>query len=257
MSPSEFPGSRDACAVVPQQKRPEQKMNVRELLTFLCEDPTHEATTRIRCWITESRQFHAFAVANRAKIRKKLRTATTRESLRSVLLELEVVRHCVGDSRCQVEYERYGQGRGRSPDLTVTFRAQTLLNLEVTQVQVPGAETPEWEGKLIGLVSQKLGQMMPESLNVLVVASEISALTLEEVTRAMKRLKERMEQREGALLSRFGFADPSGFFKQFQWLSGIVVWQSEEQERGIGKSLWANPQARRPLPAALASLLIA
>jgi hypothetical protein len=238
-------------------KRPDQKMNARELLAFLCEDPTHEAATIITPWILEARQFHAFAVTHRAKIRKKLRTATTQESLRSVLLELEVARHFVTDRRCLVEYERYGQGRGRRPDLTVTFRTRTVVNLEVTQVQAPGAETPEWEEKLIGLVCYKLGQMMSESLNVLVVAPESGSLPIEEVTRAMKRLKERMEQRESDFPARFGFADPAGFFKQFQWLSGIVVWKSQEQEMGEGKSLWANPQARRPLPAAMASLLMA
>ena len=232
-------------------------MNAGELLAFLCEDPTHEASQRISPWITESRQFHAFVDNNRAKIRKKLRTATTPESLRSVLRELEVARHFVADRRCLVEYERYGKGRVRSPDLSVTFRARTALNLEVTQVQDPGAQTPTWEGKLIGLVCHKLGQMMPESLNVLVVASESGSLTIEEVSGAMKRLKERMEKREGDLLSRFGFADPSDFFKQFQWLNGIVVWKHEELEVGKGKSLWANPQARRPLPAEIASLLMA
>jgi len=230
-------------------------MNAHELLTFLCEDPTDEAAARITPWITQSKRFHAFAVDNRTKIRKKLRTAATQESLQSVLLELEVARHFVADRRCRVEYERYGQGRGRSPDLTVTFRARTIVNLEVTQAQEPGAETPEWVGKLIGLVCQKLGQMMPESLNVLVVASEGGSLTIEEVTGAMKRLKERVEQREGDLLARFGFTDPSDFFKQFQWLSGIVVWKSQEHALGTGKSLWTNPQARRPLPTEMVSLL--
>lgn len=228
-------------------------MKAQELLTFLCEDPTDEAAIRITPWITQSKRFHAFVDDNRTKIRKKLRTATTEESLRSVLLELEVARHLLADRRCQVAYERYGHGRVRSPDLTVTFRERTIVNLEITQMQAPTAETPEWDGKLIGLVCFKLGQMIPESLNVLVVAPESGSLTLEAVTRAMKRLKERVEQRDGGLLSRFGFADPSGFFKQFQWLSGIMVWKPAEE----GKSLWANPQARHPLPAAIVSLLTA
>lgn len=238
-------------------ERLDQKMNARELLTFLCEDPTDEAAARITSWVLESRRFHAFAVDNRSKIRKKLRTATTRENQRSVLLELDVARTVVADRRCQVEYERYGQGRVRSPDLTVTFRARTVVHLEVTQVQDPAAETSEWEWKLIGLVGHKLGQMMPESLNVLIVAPERDSLTITDVAQAMKRLKERIEQREGELLSRFGFADPSGFFKQFQWLSGILVWKIDEHGKGMGTSLWANPQARRPLPAELASLLSA
>jgi hypothetical protein len=128
MRPSENPHSREVGAVVRRQQRPDQKMNARELLAFLCEEPTHEAATRITSWITQSRRFHAFAVANRAKIRKKLRTATTPESLQSVLLELEVAHHFVDDPRCLVDYERYGQGRTRSPDLTVTFRARTPGN---------------------------------------------------------------------------------------------------------------------------------
>jgi hypothetical protein len=241
--------------------RPDQKMNARELLEFLCDDPAHDAAMKITPWITESRRFHAFAVCYRAKIRKKLRTATTRESLRGVLLELEVARHFVEDRRCLVEYERYGQGRVRSPDLTVTFRARIAVNLEVTRLQAtravcdPGVETREWEAILIGLVCHKLGQMTPESINVLVLAPENGPLTIVDLNKAMKRLKERMEQREVALLSRFGFAGPSGFFKQFQKLSGIVVWTSQEYEMGQGRFLWANPQAKRPLPAAIASLL--
>src|SRR5690348_5997517 len=106
-------------------------MNVGELLAFLCEEPTHEAATRIVPWLNQSRRFHAFVVSNRTKIRKKLRTAATHQGLQSVLLELQVARHFVEDRRCQVEYERYGQGRSRSPDLTVTFRARTVVNLEV------------------------------------------------------------------------------------------------------------------------------
>ena len=236
--------------------RPNLKMNARELLEFLCDDPTDEAAVAIARWIEESRRFNAFAVNNRAKIRKKLRTATTLESLRSVLLEMEVARHFVADRRCQVEYERHGQGRVRRPDLTVTFRDRTAVNLEVTHVKSRGTETLDWEGKLIGLVCRKLGQMLPESLNVLVVAPDSGPLTMEDVTGAMKRLKERMEQREGDFPSRYGFADASGFFKQFQWLSAIAVWNSPDHETENGRCVWSNPQTRRPLPAVIVSLLM-
>jgi hypothetical protein len=230
-------------------------MNADELLAFLCDDETQETATQISDWIRESKRFLAFVDANRAKIRKKLRTATTLESLRSVLLELEVARHFVEDRRCALEYERYGQGRGRYPDLTLTFRTHTVVHLEVTQIKEPGAETAEREGKLISLVCHKLGQMMPQSVNLLIVAAEDGSLTIEEVNRAMKRLKERIERREADLLSRFGFDAPADFFKQFQWLSGIVIWKSEKQERGKGKDLWTNPQTRCVFPAAVAALL--
>lgn len=234
---------------------PPEKMSAHELVAFLCEGSTHETAAVMMRWITASKRFHAFSVDHRTKIRKKLRIAGTPQNVRSALLELEVARHFIEDRRCLVEYERYGQGRVRSPDLTVTFRTQTAFNLEVTQVQEPGAETPEWEWKLIGLVCGKLGQMMPQSFNVLVVAPESGSLTVAEITGAMKRLKARIEQRESDLLSRFGFAEPAGFFKQFQWLSGILVWKREGDAGGNGKSLWANPQVRRPLPAPIVSLL--
>lgn len=227
------------------------KLNAQELLAYLCEDVTHEAATVMAPWITQSRRFYVFAALHRSKIRKKLRTATTCESLSSVLLELEVARHFVEDRRCLVEYERYGQGRGRSPDLTVTFRGRTMIHLEVTRVRAPGTERLTWEGKLSGLVCGKLGQMQPENPNVLVVAAQGGSLSFEETALAMKRLKEQMERRDNAFLSRFGFADPADFFKQFQRLSGILLWKQEEHERGTGKSLWVNPQARHPLPPSL------
>jgi hypothetical protein len=228
-------------------------MTVSEVLAFLCGEPASGASSTIAGWITESKRFHAFAVCHRAKIRKKLRTATTPEALWSVLMELDVARQLVEDPRCTVEYERYGQGRVRSPDLTLTFRARTTVHLEVTQVRAPAAEWSEWEGKLIGIVCHKLGQMMPEEVNLLVVGPDKGSLSIEDVTRAMKRLKRQVEQRESDLLPRFGFGGRSDFFKQFQWLSGIVVWS--RPDHGALKTVWTNPAARRPLPAAVARLL--
>ena len=225
-------------------------MNARDVAAILCGGLPEDAAV-IGRWIQESRSFHAFADQNRAKIRKKLRTAGTAESLRSVILELEVARHFVVDRRCVVEYERYGQGGIRGPDLTVTFRARTVVNLEVTLLQGSGAD---WEGRLTGLVCQKLGQMIPETPNVLVLAADAGALTIDHVTETMRRLKVRMEGREAELLKRFGFDGPAGFFKQFQWLSGIVVWRGEA-ESGAGKSVWLNRQARRPLTPAFISIL--
>ena len=91
--------------------------------------------------------------------------------------------------------------------------------------------------------------------NMGVVAPETGSLPIEAVTRAMKRLKGWVEQRDSVLLSRFGFAEPCGFFKQFQWLNGILVWKSQGDVSGQEKNLWANSQAKRPLLAAVASLL--
>lgn len=225
-------------------------MTARELLTFICDDPEGEAAADLTRWVTESRRFQAFVETNRTKIRRKLRAGAATGSVRGVLLELEVARRFVEDRRCQIEYERYGQGRVRSPDLTITFRTRTPFHLEVTHVQAPAPRLDgkrEWGGKLIGVVCHKLGQLMPEEINVLVISSEEGAPTPDDVAGAMKRLKERVERRDIELLSRFGYAGPAPFFKHFQWLSGILVWR--------GGGVWANPQARRAVPAEVVPLL--
>src|SRR5262245_6964994 len=132
-------------------------MTTREILDFLFENPSDPAANLMGNWLSESKRFAAFAFENRSKIRKKLRTATTPESLQSVLLELDVARRLVADHRCQVEYERYGQGRLRSPDLTATFRTHTVVNLEVTRVKSPTSPESALDGKLIPIVCHKLG----------------------------------------------------------------------------------------------------
>jgi len=226
-------------------------MSAHELAAFLCEDLASEAAPIIAAWITRSKRFQSFAAHHRTKIRKKFRTAKTLEGLRSVLLELEVACQLLMDRRCEVEYERYGQGGVRGPDLTLVFRENIVVNVEVTLLQDTGTEKNQRDDKLINLVGHKLGQMISENCNVLVLACECGSLSVEDVGGAMKRLKGRVEQRDSRLLSKFGFADPSEFFKQFQWLSAVIVWQSlGEEER-----LWANPQARRPIPTVVAALL--
>lgn len=212
-------------------------MNANQLLALLFDDPADETALTIARWTRESRRFNAFVDDNRTKIRKKLRTATTPESLRSVMLELEVARHFVQDPRCRVEYEHYGQGKLRSPDLTVVFRQWTQVNLEVTQFAASG----DVETKLIGVTCGKLGQMIPDHANALVLCCLEGDLTLDDVSSSMKRLKLIVEKREDELLQRHGFDDPAGFFKRFQWLSAIVLWPAGD--------VWTNPQARRPLPA--------
>lgn len=226
-------------------------MKAREIIIFICDDPDDEASRALAGWVTGSRRFQAFVEAHRTKIRKKLRAGAATGSMTGVLLELEVASRFVEDRRCLVEYERYGQGRVRSPDLTVTFRTRTTVHLEVTQLQAP-APAPDgardWESKLIGVVCHKLGQLVPEEINVLVIASKEGALTRDDVAGAMRRLKERVERRDTELLTRFGYADPAAFFKAFQWLSGIVPWK--------GGGVWVNPQTRRQVPAEIIALLV-
>jgi hypothetical protein len=219
-----------------------------ELIAFLFTDPPAEADEILARWIVESRRFQSFLVENRAKVRKKRRLARTPESLQSLLLELDLARHLVADPRCRVEYEKYGQGGERSPDLTVTFRTRTCFNLEATRVQMAPADADGRTEKLIRIVCDKLGQAVPRMLNGLVVAAEGGCLAEDDVSAAMKALKRRVERRDGELLSRIGCDDPADFFKQYQWLNGIALCSPVEPGDRPRPVVWTNPQSREPLP---------
>jgi hypothetical protein len=229
-------------------------MTARELIEYLRADSERDSFSPLDGWIAESRRFRAFAENNRSKIRKKIRTAAIPEGSRSVMLELEVARRFVEDRGCEVDYERFGQGTVRGPDLSVIFGGRTVVNLEVTQVQLPGGEPSACEEKLTRVVCHKLGQMPPGELNVLVLAAEGAAVKMEDVTAAMKRLKERVERRDGELLARIGFAEPAEFLKSFRRLSGIMVWPHEPSTRSV---LWLNPEARPAISAPVAARLAA
>ena len=219
-----------------------------ELFAFLFPPPTAEAEEVLTRWILQSRRFQSFMVEYRVKVRKKLRLAQTPESLQSLLLELDIARHLVNDPRCRVEYEKYGQNKERNPDLTITFRTHTCFNLEATCVQMAHGGAEGRTEKLIRVVCEKLGQSVPQMLNCLVVATEGGSMTEDEVNVAMKLLKRRVEQREAELLSRVEWNDPSDFYKQFQWLNGIVLCSFSEQGDSPKTVVWVNSQSRYPLP---------
>ena len=219
-----------------------------ELFAFLFAHPTAEVEEILIRWILQSRRFQSFMVEYRAKVRKKRRLARTPESLQSLLLELDLARHLVEEPRCRVEYEKYGQGKERNPDITVTFRTRTCFNLEATRVQMAQGEAEGRTEKLIRIVCDKLGQSVPQMLNCLVVAAEGVSMTDDEVNMAMKSLKRRVEQRDGERLSHVDFNDPSDFYKQFQWLNGIVLCSPSEQRDSPKTIVWTNSQSRNPLP---------
>lgn len=222
-----------------------------ELLAFLFLAPTDEvnaAEETVRHWLTQSRRFQAFMTENRVKIRKKLSLAQTPEAQQSLFLELALAQCFAQDARCQVEYEKYGQGKTRQPDLTVTFRTRTAFNVEATRIQMAHAELEGRTEKFLRIVCDKLGQTVPEMLNCLVIATEGGSLTESEVSAAMKLLKQRVEQRDDKLLARTAFSKPADFFKLFQWLSVVVLCSETSPDNPLKTVLWTNTQSRHPLP---------
>jgi len=126
--------------------------------------PPHTLTPLDR-WLRNSPRFAAFAETYRDKIRKKLRAARDDEGLRDVLCELETAYCLLREPRFDVAYEAHAITKTRAPDLTLTYRTHTVMNVEVARVRSQTALDAE---RLLNLVCGKLGQMLAGSVNVLV-----------------------------------------------------------------------------------------
>jgi hypothetical protein len=244
-------------------------MVVDELLTYLFDDPAHFLAASLAAWMTASPRFTAFVATYRDKIRKKIRGMRDAEGLRDLLLELETAYLLLQERRFAVAYEPYGKGKARSPDFSVTFRTRVTFNVEVTRMRVSNrsqrlnaeaisadhnaAEQPLFDmehesSRLADIVCGKLGQMLPNMINLLVIIADSSAACDLDVGEAMRRLKTRAESNDTSLFTRNGFYDTSDFFKHYQRLSGVLMRSAVDHEAAGCPVLWANNQAKRPLP---------
>lgn len=92
-------------------------------------------------WIGSSRRFGSFVEEYKDKVRKKVTKAqkgkgNNEEAMKDVLYELQVaylMLRC--DQFTKVEYEKYGTGKHRSPDFTVTFETGVIFNVEVKRIR--------------------------------------------------------------------------------------------------------------------------
>lgn len=227
-------------------------MNPDDLLTYLSVDETNILSGPLTRWLAASPRFATFVETYRDKIRKKIRVEPEAEGLRDVLSELETAYLLLQERRFEIGYEPYAKDKSRSPDFAVTYRTNVVFNVEVTRMRT-GA--PEREDRLIDVVCAKLGQMMPNMINVLVVVAEDHAEAALDVASAMKRLKARAERGEASLLSRFDFRNTPDFFKYFTRLSAICVRIENGDNTSPHRIFWGNPQARQPLPPAIRAIL--
>ena len=116
-------------------------------------------------WLAGSARLRAFVDANRDKIRKKVRLATTDDTRLDLWAELRVATRLLADRRIELAFEAYGSGN-RGPDFTATYRAGRPFNVEVTRRHGPAADGLE------RTVLAKLRQLPPSRANVLVVAAD-------------------------------------------------------------------------------------
>src|SRR3989441_912835 len=114
------------------------------------------------------------------------------------------------------------------------------------------AAAPADLARLIRAVCDKLGQLPPAMINVLVLGADRSSSAAETLAPAMRWLQDRAAQKDETLFRQRGFTGTRDFLRHYQRLSG-ALWLVGDP--GVRPSLWRNPQARHPLPADLAKAL--
>ena len=233
------------------------------------DDPMHPLAATVSAWTAASPRFAAFVATHRDKIRKKAKGARDAAALEDLHFELSIAGSLVQDRRCALVYEPRVPGQRRAPDFALTYRVSTALMLEVTRLrpttQVADDEPPDGTGdgtssaryaavRLQALVCAKLGQLVPQTTNVLVVGIAGGLLQDLDLSATLRRLQLRVERGEPALLARHGFRDPAAFFKHYRRLSGLVA---RPWPPGDGTpTLWINGQATHSLPDRVRAVLV-
>jgi hypothetical protein len=202
---------------------------------------SHPLAPELGGWLEDRGRFRAWAAANGPKIRKKLRGAgTDAGSLADVRAELLVARRLLADHRLEVAFEAYGSGQG-GPDFTVTYRATTRFNVEVTRLRgEPSGEA------IAAAVLGKLRQLPPSVANVLVLSTG-EPVTAYLVAGAAASLRSAADAREAWLLSRAGVETSRAFYDRFLRLGAVLALAADAAEPSVAS--WANPSARIAIPA--------
>jgi hypothetical protein len=262
---------------------------VDELLSYIFGDATDFFAAQVADWALSSKRFRTFALTYRDKIRKKIRGTRDPEGLRDLQFELATAYFLLQEQQFTVEYEKFGTGKQRTPDFSVTYRTNTIFNVEVKRLRFASQESeadtqpavavspaglptaqldadqpppPEAEstgayayearesGKLTNTVCNKIGQMPQGMINILVIAGDGIGISDIDVVHTMKHLKRRAEHKDDVFFARRGCVSARDFLKQYQRLSSILL-------RGPGGQalLWTNAQAKYPVPADIRAIL--
>lgn len=218
-----------------------------------------------------SRRFAAFVDGHLTKIRKKLRTVADVDSARDLLLELDVAYRLVQDKRLTLEYEPTPGGRSRGPDFMAHFTTRFAFMLEVTRLKESGQNGERGAvldaRRLAAILALKLGQFGPEQPNVLVVGTDDDLPASTTLGAHMKAIRHDIETTDEAALAKQGYAHRGEYLRRLERLSAVVVTTAPElpfsrgNALGVGipaarAALWANTNARVPLPNVAANALL-
>jgi hypothetical protein len=223
-------------------------MLIDELLTYLFDGQSHVLSAPMRTWL-ESRRFTAFVSTFRDKIRKKLRVTQDRETLYDLRLELETAYLLLHEKTLSLAYEPEQSKQVRSPDFAVTYTTSLTFMVEVTRLR----EVPSSENDLVlvgerlaDAICSKLGQLLPQRSNVLVIGVDSLQLTQSDLQSLMLRIQQRAE-RDALYWQRYGFRERADFFRHYQRLSEVLV-RGSQLQADQPVITWVNPQAKHPLP---------
>jgi hypothetical protein len=198
-------------------------------------------------WLDGSSRLRAFVDANRDKIRKKVRLATTDEARLDLWTELRVATRLLADRRLELAFEAYGSGN-RGPDFTATYRAGREFNIEVTRRHGPAADGLE------RTILAKLRQLPPSRANVLVVGLHATGDAPPDPAPVLRKLRARADRRDDPWFAAHGLGDAAAFHQGVLRLSGVVTWSEPPGGRSRAVA-WTNPGARITLePAALRAI---
>lgn len=230
-----------------------------ELLTYLFDGRSQPLSAPMETWLTSSRRFVAFVNTFRDKIRKKLRTTQDQDTLLDLKLELETAYVLLRERSLSLVYEPQHCGQARCPDFAVTFTTSLTFMVEVTRLRVSpkrSPATPSLENvstampglePLADAVCSKLGQLLSQSSNVLIIGVDAPSLTQSDLHATMLRIQQRAEGNDATFWQRYGFRERADFFRHYYRLSEILV-RGSQWEIDNPTVAWINPQAKHPLP---------
>jgi len=226
-------------------------MQVDELQSYLFDGQAHSLAPAMKAWLTSSRRYTAFVNTFRDKIRKKLRTTKDPETLRDLRLELETAYLLLQEQQFNLVYEPQCE-QSRCPDFEVTFTTRLTFMVEITRLRsllLPDQPFTTATGvePLADTICSKLGQLLPQHSNVLIVGVDSLHMTQSDLQAVMLRIQQRAERSDPAFWQRYHLKDRADFFRHYQRLSEIIVRGLELQANGSAVA-WVNPQAKDSLP---------
>ncbi|HYP40483.1 MAG TPA: hypothetical protein VEX13_08980 [Chloroflexia bacterium] len=225
-------------------------MPTSNLLPYIFTNTRLPLAVQFAHWVQASPRFRAFAENYRDKIRKKVRGITEAEGYRDLQAELATAYFLVLQPRFLVEYEKYGMGKQRGPDFSITYKTHIRFDVEVTRLRGGQARAVPESGKLANTLCAKLEQLPPSMINILVLTADDAPYGGDDLTSGLRLLLERAERKDDEFFARRGFLGARDFVKHYSRLSAIRLITSDAPP-----VLRVQPQARHPLPPDLATLL--